>query len=213
MISVVFPLAYPVQRYGVGRGVSYKDTHEMPTFSAIVGMVANALGRFRDDPIDDLIELGFAVRVDDAGSLMVDLQTNQVHLEEGIHSALFLDKSLLNATWLDVLKDVEYLEDAKFTVALSSEDEDLIRRVAMALEEPARALYLGTASCVIGSIEETSTVESDAVEALASGSGHVHATTRSGEKPSYSVMDRPLSFASGRRRYASRDVTVFAARK
>jgi CRISPR system Cascade subunit CasD len=51
-----------------------RDTAPLPSKSGVVGLLANALGRKRAEPVDDLARLRMGVAVLRPGRLLVDLQ-------------------------------------------------------------------------------------------------------------------------------------------
>lgn len=65
----------PTQTWPTGPAGAQRPTNDHPTKTGIIGMIANALGRDYDDPIDDLAALDFAVRVDRAGIMERDYRT------------------------------------------------------------------------------------------------------------------------------------------
>lgn len=73
--SVGIRLHGPMQSWAmIGRG-AIRGTHPRPTKAAVIGLIANALGRDWTDDITDLAALRFGVRVDDPGTLEVDYHT------------------------------------------------------------------------------------------------------------------------------------------
>ncbi|MFB7823137.1 type I-E CRISPR-associated protein Cas5/CasD [Streptomyces hydrogenans] len=68
-------LAAPLQSWGVASRFAHRDSHVRPTKSAVVGLVAAALGRDRTDPVDDLAALVFGVRADHPGTPVRDYHT------------------------------------------------------------------------------------------------------------------------------------------
>lgn len=126
MKTILIPLAAPMQSWGTGSRWTHRDTGNVPTKSGVVGLVANALGREPEDPIDDLARLRFGVRVDEPGSVLSDYQT----VDCGA-----------------VVETKEYLMDAKFTAALEG-DDTLILDILEAFHHPrGGALFLGRRSC------------------------------------------------------------------
>ncbi|GAA3945141.1 type I-E CRISPR-associated protein Cas5/CasD [Pseudoclavibacter caeni] len=128
--SLVLYLAAPMQSWGVGSRFRSRETEPMPTKSGIVGLLANALGRGRRDPVDDLATLELAVRQEQPGTLLQDYQTAR-DLDGG-------GKTRLSTR--------HYLVDARFLVAIGGEQHAL-ESLAEALRRPARPLYLGRRSC------------------------------------------------------------------
>ena len=70
-------LSGPLQSWGDSSRYVKRGTRWEPTKSGVVGMLASALGRSREDRVDDLSSLEFGVRLDQPGSLLVDFQTER----------------------------------------------------------------------------------------------------------------------------------------
>lgn len=102
----------------------------MPTKSGVIGMLAAALGRKRDDPLEDLAKLEFGVRVDQQGTRLNDFQITQMG-------------GKLNAN----LSNKVYLSDAIFLAGLSCEDVGFLKELEDALKHPRFAVFLGRRSC------------------------------------------------------------------
>ncbi|MGW6562136.1 type I-E CRISPR-associated protein Cas5/CasD [Streptomyces hydrogenans] len=68
-------LAAPLQSWGVASRFARRDSHVRPTKSAVVGLVAAALGRDRTHSVDDLAALVFGVRADHPGTPVRDYHT------------------------------------------------------------------------------------------------------------------------------------------
>jgi CRISPR system Cascade subunit CasD len=135
--TLLLRLDGPMQAWSIAE-FSDRPTMPFPTKSGIVGLLANAYGRARTDPIDDLAALTTAVRADEAGRPLTDFQTAG---RDGWRSA---DGVLHKDTYKTRRKG--YLADAVFTVALTGSDE-VIERSAAAAERPARSLFLGRRCC------------------------------------------------------------------
>lgn len=105
MKTISIRLTSPLQSYGNEAQFARRTTGDYPSKSAIVGMLAAALGYQRDDPaINALNDLLFAVRVDQPGQVMTEFQT---------------------AEWKPGTRKLTYrdlLQDAVFVVAIGSED-------------------------------------------------------------------------------------------
>jgi len=130
MSTLLIRLAAPIQSWGVdSKFEERRTTMREPTKSGVVGMLAAALGRRRDDLIDDLSELRFGVRVDQPGQLLRDY-----------HTAKSNDGKLAYVTHR------YYLADAVFVVGLEG-DNALLRMLDEALCSPVFPLYLGRRSC------------------------------------------------------------------
>ena len=126
MKTITLRLAGPLQSYGDEASYERRTTGDAPSKSAIVGLVAAALGYHRNDPrITALNDLVYAVRRDQVGQTLTDF-----HLVEWKPKTRKL-------TYRD------YLQDAVFVVALASEDEELIYQIEWAIRHPKFQLYLG----------------------------------------------------------------------
>ena len=67
MGTLLLRLAAPLQSWGEDSKFETRRTRREPTKSGVIGLLAAALGRRRDEPLDDLRGLRFAVRVDQEG--------------------------------------------------------------------------------------------------------------------------------------------------
>ncbi|VDG22730.1 type I-E CRISPR-associated protein Cas5/CasD [Lactiplantibacillus mudanjiangensis] len=129
MKILTIKLAAPLQSYGNEATFERRTTAHYPTKSAVIGMIAAALGYRRTDPrITTLNDLSFAVRIDQAGTVLTDYQTVE------------WKKNTRKITYR------EYLQDAKFMVALGSEDAQFIEQIKLALTHPKFPLFLGRRS-------------------------------------------------------------------
>lgn len=143
MGTLLLRLAGPLQAWGTeSRFVERKTRHE-PTKSGVVGLLASALGRRREDDVTDLSGFRMAVRIDQPGRYERDFQT--------AHTRVF-DKSANR--WVAKfdknhslpLSNRYYLSDAVFVVGLEMDDA-LLPVLSEALVHPAFPLYLGRRSC------------------------------------------------------------------
>jgi CRISPR system Cascade subunit CasD len=145
-------LAGPLQSWGARARFDARRTEHQPTKSAIVGLLSAALGRRRDEPIDDLMALAFGVRVDQPGEVVRDFHTV---------SSLFDEKGRYNPSGgrLPVAgggyrktetssqtTERYYLADAVFLAALEGEG-DFLAELDEALSSPVFPLFLGRRSC------------------------------------------------------------------
>lgn len=136
MSVLLLCLAGPMQSWGVQSRFSIRETGLEPSKSGIIGLLCAALGRPRTAPLDDLAAMQMGVRVDREGRLTYDFHTAQ---------------NLLKAA--GGIKDTEpsrryYLADARFLVALQSEDYTLLATLHNALADPVWPIYLGRKSFV-----------------------------------------------------------------
>ena len=130
MSTLLLRLAGPLQAWGYDSKFETRRTGREPMKSGVVGLLAAALGRKREDSLDDLNCLHFGVRVDKEGELLHDYHT--VQMNSG--------KTYVTHRY--------YLADATFVVGIESDDKVQLERLKNAVQNPAFALYLGRRSCV-----------------------------------------------------------------
>lgn len=131
MSVLTLRLAGPLQSWGSSSRFTQRMTEHAPTKSGILGLLAAAQGRRRSDPIEDLLDLTLAVRVDQQGRLLRDFHT--------AHHQLTGDAMPLT--------DRYYWSDAVFTAYLGG-PEAVLEGLHDALRDPKYPLYLGRRSCV-----------------------------------------------------------------
>ena len=130
MSTLLLRLAGPLQAWGAKSKFEIRRTGREPSKSAVIGLLAAALGRKRDESMDDLSALRFGVRVDKEGHLLHDYHTVQ----------MYSGKTNVTHRY--------YLSDATFLVGLESENEELLKEIKEAILHPAFPLFLGRRSCV-----------------------------------------------------------------
>lgn len=145
---LVLRLAGPLQSWGSQSQFSRRETDSQPTKSGVVGLLAAAGGRRREDPIVDLVALRFGVRVDQAGSLLRDYHTVSDYRGLGLPAAVVDSKGRQKRTGYSTkVTHRYYLQDAVFVAVLEGNAE-LLRNLASAIQAPGFALALGRRSCV-----------------------------------------------------------------
>lgn len=127
MSTLLLRLAAPLQSWGVDAKFDRRGTERTPSKSAVIGLVAAALGRRRNESTEDLQSLCFGVRVDREGTLLRDYHTAKS------------DKSAY-------VTQRYYLADAIFLAGLEG-NEDLLAEIEHALRYPAFPPFLGRRSC------------------------------------------------------------------
>lgn len=136
MSVLVIRLAGPLQAWGTSSKLADRGTDLYPSKSGVVGLLANALGRTREDDISDLAKLGFGVAVYSSGNVIKDTQTavlnNRSYAEAKANERYFFSK--------------QYLSDAIFLCGIECSRE-LAEQYRDALLHPARQLFLGRRSC------------------------------------------------------------------
>ncbi len=130
MSVLLLRLAGPMQSWGDSSRFVRRTTRREPTKSGVVGLLASALGRTREEPVDDLAQLEMGVRIDQPGALLRDFQTER---------SLSGDKVM-------PLSQRYYLQDAVFLVALGG-PVGMLSQLDEALRSPRWPLYLGRRSC------------------------------------------------------------------
>jgi len=138
MSVLLLRLSGPMQSWGVQSRFSVRETGLEPSKSGVVGLLCAALGRRRDEQVNDLAALTLGVRVDQEGKLACDFHTamNVLKASGGI-------KNTEPSTRY-------YLSDARFLVALEGDDLDLLAQLHTALHDPHWSLFLGRKAFVPG---------------------------------------------------------------
>lgn len=209
MSVLLMRLAGPLQSWGDSSRFVRRTTRREPTKSGVVGLLAAALGRSREESVEDLAQLELGVRVDQPGSVVRDFQTERS----------------LDGSKVMPLSHRYYLQDAAFLVALGG-PHDMLADLDTALRLPCWPLYLGRRSCpatppiTLGVHQEYSDVRealtnepwiaSDWYRSKCGGEVsllEVVCDARDGEACE-SRADYPLSFSLMGRRYACRPVVT-----
>jgi len=198
--TLLLLLEGPFQSWGAGSRNSHRGTERRPTKSGVIGLLAAALGRSREDPLGDLRELQFAVRIDEPGAVTTDYQTTLAPDGESL------------------ISHRDYLTGAVFVAALHG-PEDTIERVAAALQEPMFALFLGRKACTLSSPPFLRLTDEPLLEAITNEPWHSHAR-RYGKPPETLEViaddpdgaershDDPVSYSAERRVYLTRRHTT-----
>ncbi|TXS52766.1 type I-E CRISPR-associated protein Cas5/CasD [Streptomyces sp. t39] len=144
--GLLLRLAGPLQSWGTHSKYLWRDTARFPTRSGVVGMLAAALGRERGAPLDDLASLSMTVRVDRPGVVLSDFHT--------VGGGLPADEQVITVDGKrrpegkgTLVSKRQYLADAAFTLALTSDNAELLHLCAGALRDPYWPLFLGRRSC------------------------------------------------------------------
>lgn len=208
MDTLLLRLSGAMQSWGVQSRFTVRDTGREPSKSGVLGLVCAALGidRADDAALAELARLKMGVRVDREGAVKVDYHTAKDVLKAG-----------------GGIKETEpsnryYLADALFLVGLESADPAPLQRIHEALHRPVWPLFLGRKAFVPGEPVWLA-------DGLQSGRGLVEAFQGYpylGRLPApprlrvvyedpdgaQVIVDQPISFAHGARRFASRRLTV-----
>jgi len=149
---LLFRLYGPLAAWGDIAVGEYRPSFAHPGKSAIIGLLAAALGIRRDEEErqKSLAEsCFFAVRVDSMGVLLRDYHTTQVpSAKKGV--VHYTRRSELATNDLNtILSSRDYRCDAAYTVAIAVADGSphTVPQLAAALLKPVFTLYLGRKSC------------------------------------------------------------------
>lgn len=131
MATLLLRISAPMQSWGTQSHLTTRDTGTEPSKSGIIGLICAALGRGREEPVNDLDALRMGVRLDRPGRMQRDFQIVQNVLNsDGVK------------TKASIITNRYYLADAVFLVGLEGEPE-LLRQIAAALTCPVWQLYFG----------------------------------------------------------------------
>lgn len=155
---LVFRLYGPMASWGDVAVGTYRPTFDHPSKSAVMGLLAAAIGIRRDEDIklQKLTEsYDFAVRVDASGMMLRDYHTSQVPSSgSGRNKKYFATrKDELAVSQKDmktILSTRDYYCDAVYSVCLWGKSDDVpysLENLAQKLKEPEFVLYLGRKSC------------------------------------------------------------------
>ncbi|WP_455040378.1 type I-E CRISPR-associated protein Cas5/CasD [Lancefieldella rimae] len=139
MAVLLLKLEGSLQSWGSDSRFTERKTQHEPTKSGVIGLLAAALGRRREDAVDDLVSLRFGVRIDQSGNYERDFQTEHTRSWDKTTQHWIFNGSL-------PLSYRYYLSDAVFVAALEG-DSKLVHSCAEALEHPVFPLFLGRRSC------------------------------------------------------------------
>jgi CRISPR system Cascade subunit CasD len=132
MSVLLLRLAGPMQSWGTRSRFSNRDTGLEPSRSGVIGLLCAALGRPREQPLNDFLPLKMTVRVDREGRLMRDYHTAQ-----NVRRA-----DPTKGTQDTVLSERFYLADADFLVGLEGDDV-FLKWLDDHLRRPVWSLFLG----------------------------------------------------------------------
>jgi CRISPR system Cascade subunit CasD len=203
MSTLLLRLAAPLQSWGVDAKFDRRGTERIPTKSGVIGLIAAALGRRRNESIDDLNALYFGVRVDREGALLRDYHTAKS--EKAAYVTLRY-----------------FLSDAVFLAGLEG-DEKILSGIEHALGSPAFPLFLGRRSCppegqvslgirmgktLLGALREEPWLVSDWAKKREAPQARLRIVIDAGEEDTtaYFQRDVPVSFNQTHRKFGFRRV-------
>lgn len=201
MSTLLIRMAAPMQSWGVGAKFDQRGTEREPTKSGVIGLIASAMGRRRNETTDDLVSLNFGIRVDREGTLICDYHTAKNKKDSYVTRR-------------------DYLSDAVFLVGLEGDDTLLIN-IEQALTRPVFPLFLGRRSCPpegkisLGIRKGKSLIRALQEEPYLSGfqdndksirTMRIVIDTEENSGDAYAQRDMPISFNSTHRRFGFRIV-------
>ena len=130
MTVLAMSLCGPLQSWGSHSRFTTRGTDAAPTKSGIIGLLAAARGLRRTDPLEELLTLRMAVRLDQPGEVIRDFQVARS----------------LDGRQTMPLSYRYYRSDARYLVGVQG-DEELLRGIQESLESPVFPLYLGRRAC------------------------------------------------------------------
>lgn len=200
MSTLVLKLAGAWQAYGDDGHYDDRRTRREPTKSAVVGMLAAALGRKRNEGIDDLATLRFGSLTVDPGIVETDFHTVHGWPERDFKHNMSKPK----------VTHRDYLAGAVFYVGLESEDNELLAQLADALDHPVYNLFLGRKSCPPNVDLVQGVVDCELETALtgfSDGKRCYLSLESDADRPAeVEVNDQPITFDSVERKMAARGV-------
>lgn len=206
MSTLLLRFAGPLQAWGSDSKFETRRTGREPSKSGVIGLLAAALGRRRDESINDLTRLRFGVRVDKEGQLLHDYHT----------APMLNGKNYVTHRY--------YLADATFLVGIESDNAEWLEEIQNALLHPRFPLFLGRRSCVPSRSIVVGIREAGLIDALKNEPWQLTSWMQNREKKkgncylrllvdalpndqgSVALKDLPVSFHPESRRYAYRAV-------
>jgi CRISPR system Cascade subunit CasD len=222
MAVLLLRLCGPMQSWGTQSRFTNRDTELEPSKSGVIGLLCAALGKPRDENLEELANLRMGVRVDCEGTVKKDFHTaGGWHLKKdadyGVPTADAKGKRTVTSKRY-------YLADACFLVALQGH-VGLLKELDAKLENPVWQIFLGRKSFVPGLPvwlkDGFRPSQNDVKEALtdypylcfSAKSDHLPDRLRLEIETDYGVgervkHDQPISFEKGKRQFGLRHVTT-----
>ncbi len=134
----------PLQAWGISSRFERRGTALHPSKSAVIGMIAAAMGIDKYDPTEpaQIVELA------ELNIMMITLpKKNPMRRIEDFHTTEGTLRADGSHNKNCVVSRREYLVDARFGVLIKGENE-LLHRIASALQNPIWGIWLGRKSCI-----------------------------------------------------------------
>ncbi len=165
MKLLTMTLQAPLMTFGVSGFSSIRETLHFPSRSAVIGIVASAMGIRRNE--SRLVELHKKIKVHSSmrKSVKVDREYNTVRVAKNsqVTESSGLQYSQDVAGTLQIFRQL--IHDNSFRVVLEVSDDTLADEIEQALLDPVFVPYIGQRSCVptkplIAAVSEQSIIES-----------------------------------------------------
>jgi CRISPR system Cascade subunit CasD len=148
--SLLLVLDAPLQSWGARPPIATRDTEPTPTLSGVLGMIANAMGHEREDPLPDFTGVDMWVRTDVPGTLTADFHTaggGTWGRERLPYGAARFHHGATEIAEHAVISRRHYLTGAVFLVVVHG-PAAIIDASAAALARPVRPVFLGRKRCL-----------------------------------------------------------------
>lgn len=182
---VVFRLEAPIAAFGDLTVGERRSSHRRPSASAILGLVASALGIGRTDPGHEALAARWriALRADHLGAPLADFHTAQTPPQKrGRGYATRAAELAVKTDLATIVSRRDHWTDAAFTVALwpSAEPTDSPDAIAIAaaLARPVWAPFAGRRACPLSRPLEARVIAADTVVAAFAGWDAAEAAAR-----------------------------------
>lgn len=200
MSTLLLRLAAPLQSWGSNSKFETRTTEKMPTKSGVIGMLASALGWTRNADLARLTALKFGVRADREGENITDFHI--ARMQKGKDSYVTYR---------------HYLSDAVFLAGVEG-DEEIIKKLEIALYNPCFPLFLGRRSCpptlpIVMGVRQTSLEKALREEPpiCENDASYMRIQIETDDLGAGMMQDVPISFDTQKRVYGYRKVREFYA--
>lgn len=158
MPAISFYLDAPMQSWGASSKFQYRETGAFPSKSAVIGLVAAALGINKDSPdeTEQLAPVGnlryTAVKLPKPHPVnrLTDFHTvGGGYDKKGPPTEkMNIPRKASGAPFGTVITRRSYLTDAAFAAILEGNDEALLKRIRLALLDPVWGVWFGRKTCL-----------------------------------------------------------------
>jgi CRISPR system Cascade subunit CasD len=198
METLLLRIKAPWVSWGYDSSFEDRRTLRRPTKSAVIGLLAAALGWDRDHALDELNALRFGVRVISEGVLEVDYHT----------AANRADRDGRGPKWTGGTKVTHrsFLSGSDYVIGLESDDVRTLQTLLSALQDPVYALYFGRKQYPINP-DMIVGIEHLSLEQALRSNGRSYTAIESSDGDEI-LTDTPESFSRLDRKYSSTAYTI-----